>query len=144
MVFGSLFIILAVGILAFAFITSVFYRVVSPKPIQEALPDDDLKALYQQKLQWLRDLEVEFAAGKIGVKDYERQRSSLQAEAIETLKQIETLPQQIVGNADKMVEAMIVDRRMERAERSAGFCVKCGKPLQRSDQFCPNCGMKLE
>jgi len=40
-------------------------------------------------------------------------------------------------------EQMVVDRRRERTERSAGFCPKCGKPIQQFDQFCPGCGEKI-
>lgn len=145
MVFGSLFIILAVGILAFAFITSGFYRVSTQKQIkEEQISDNELQDHYQQKLQWLRELEFEFKAEKIDAKDYERQKITLQAEAVETLKRIETLSNQPAENDSKKVEGLITDRRMERDERSAGFCVKCGRPIQSSDQFCPNCGMKRD
>jgi hypothetical protein len=41
------------------------------------------------------------------------------------------------------IEKMIDERRMERAERSAGFCSRCGSPIQQSDIFCPGCGEKV-
>ena len=40
------------------------------------------------------------------------------------------------------IEDLITKRRMQRAERSVGFCAHCGNPIQRSDKFCPKCGMK--
>lgn len=41
------------------------------------------------------------------------------------------------------IEEMISERRMERKERSAGFCSKCGRPVQQSDVYCPGCGEKI-
>jgi hypothetical protein len=41
------------------------------------------------------------------------------------------------------LEMLIASRRRNRQEKSAGFCPKCGGPLQMSDLFCPKCGEKL-
>jgi hypothetical protein len=41
------------------------------------------------------------------------------------------------------VEELIARRRNQRQERSAGFCPKCGKPVQKSDRFCSRCGQTL-
>jgi hypothetical protein len=48
-----------------------------------------------------------------------------------------------VPAADNEVEKMIIERKKERSERSAGFCPKCGQPIQQSDQYCPGCGAKV-
>jgi hypothetical protein len=45
---------------------------------------------------------------------------------------------------DDPVEAMIATRRRSRPEKAAGFCYKCGRPLQQSDRFCPKCGTPVE
>lgn len=42
------------------------------------------------------------------------------------------------------IEAIIASRRLQRQEKSAGFCPKCGRPVQRSDRFCPSCGAVLQ
>ncbi|HVN53346.1 MAG TPA: zinc ribbon domain-containing protein [Anaerolineaceae bacterium] len=49
----------------------------------------------------------------------------------------------IVTAEDDEIERLISSRRQERKELSYGFCPKCGKPVQKSDQFCPRCGAKL-
>lgn len=49
----------------------------------------------------------------------------------------------IVTAEDDEIERLISSRRQERKELSSGFCPKCGKPVQKSDQFCPRCGAKL-
>ena len=41
------------------------------------------------------------------------------------------------------LEYLIANRRRERKEKAAGFCPKCGGPVQKSDQFCPKCGFQL-
>lgn len=48
-----------------------------------------------------------------------------------------------IPTEDPSIEQMVVNRRRERTERSAGFCPKCGKPIQQFDQFCPGCGEKI-
>ncbi len=48
-----------------------------------------------------------------------------------------------IPDEDPGIEKMVIDRRRERTERSAGFCSKCGKPIQQSDQYCPGCGEKI-
>lgn len=42
------------------------------------------------------------------------------------------------------LEVLIASRRRSRQEKSAGFCPKCGGPLQKSDLFCPKCGESLK
>ena len=49
-----------------------------------------------------------------------------------------------VSDPDDELEVLIANRRRARQEKSAGFCHKCGGPLQLSDRFCPKCGASLE
>jgi rubrerythrin len=93
-------------------------------------------------LGWLHDLEDEFNSGKLERKDYENQKNELEIEALKILDQKKTITLTNENSEEKSVEEMIQNRRLERVERSAGFCVKCGMPLQKSDQFCPSCGTK--
>jgi hypothetical protein len=48
-----------------------------------------------------------------------------------------------VGKPDDELEALLASRRRDRQEKSAGFCPKCGAPVQKSDLFCPKCGKKV-
>ncbi len=45
-------------------------------------------------------------------------------------------------HADRL-EDLIASRRRQRAEKSAGFCPKCGRPVTTSDRFCSRCGATL-
>jgi len=44
---------------------------------------------------------------------------------------------------DDALEDRLAARRAARAEKPAGFCPACGKPISRSDKFCPSCGKGL-
>lgn len=48
-----------------------------------------------------------------------------------------------VAVPDDELERLIASRRREHPEKAAGFCPKCGKPIQKSDQFCPKCGARI-
>ena len=50
-------------------------------------------------------------------------------------------PQAVAVQDD--LEALIASRRIQRQEKSAGFCPKCGRPVQKSDKFCSACGTVL-
>lgn len=41
------------------------------------------------------------------------------------------------------IEDIIASRKRERKESSAGFCPRCGRPVQKSDKFCSKCGTTL-
>ncbi len=47
-------------------------------------------------------------------------------------------------SADDEVEIMLANRRRKRQGKSAGFCHKCGGPIQKVDLFCPKCGEKVK
>jgi hypothetical protein len=52
------------------------------------------------------------------------------------------------GNAvppvpDDALEQRIALRRRTMQGKAAGFCPKCGRPVQVSDRFCPKCGATL-
>jgi ribosomal protein S27AE len=139
MIITQIFILLAVGILAFALITRPFYDDAKPQT-EEA--ENDLSSAYRKRLDWAKDLDFDFSAGKIEENDYCAQKQVLLSESDELLQGMTAIDTHSDAEG-KQIEAMIYHRRMERVERSAGFCVKCGSPLQRSDVFCPKCGLKL-
>ena len=47
-----------------------------------------------------------------------------------------------IADPDDNLEYLIANRRRNRQDKSAGFCPKCGGPVQKSDHFCPKCGMR--
>jgi len=49
----------------------------------------------------------------------------------------------LIADPDDDLEVLLANRRRTRQEKSAGFCHKCGGPVQKSDRFCPKCGANL-
>ena len=47
------------------------------------------------------------------------------------------------GQAPDKLDDLIAARRRQREEKSAGFCPRCGRPVQKSDRFCSRCGTTL-
>lgn len=47
------------------------------------------------------------------------------------------------GKPKDELEELIAARKRQRKENSAGFCPRCGRPVQKSDKFCANCGADL-
>ncbi len=45
-----------------------------------------------------------------------------------------------LSNGHDDVEKMVDARRLNRPEKAAGFCPRCGKPVQKSDKYCSRCG----
>ncbi|HZW03079.1 MAG TPA: zinc ribbon domain-containing protein [Anaerolineaceae bacterium] len=128
-----------------------------------------LLAEHERALAALQELEFDYNLGKIPEEDYPAQRAALLQAGAESLRRLDELqPNAGSGTAEDRIEAaiserradgrrrivtgdgpddeieqMIAARRRERQEKSAGFCPKCGKPLQKSDRFCSRCGTTI-
>jgi hypothetical protein len=120
----------------------------------------------------LEELDFDNALGKIPEGDYEPTRERLLVQGAEVLRMIDSIepsksdpvmeqrievaiaerraalasidaPPPLVVDADDEVELQLAARRRAREGKSAGFCPKCGRPVQEADRFCPNCGNAL-
>jgi hypothetical protein len=93
-----------------------------------------------EALRWLDRLQLE-----ADEQDIERRlEAAISARRAEAGK--EKLPPSASPSvliADGEIEARLAARRRERADKSAGFCPQCGRPVQKSDRFCPACGKAL-
>ncbi len=109
----------------------------------------------EQILQQLSELENEFQQKKISLAGYTHARQLLVSEGARILQSLEQLEAASIpevedpqyGNFDQhdaQIEEMISAHRKKNNERMIGFCPKCGKPAQKSDQYCSRCGYKLE
>jgi rubrerythrin len=144
MLLGSVFVVLAIGVLAFAVITQPFSAHSNDEDDQAAASKEtDINEQYQKRLTWLSELETTKMAAKIDEVDYEAQKQALEKEAAAFLVKLEEISIDLSRSESLKIEKMITGRRMQRKERSAGFCPKCGLPIQDSDVFCPGCGEKL-
>jgi len=116
----------------------------------------------------LQELDFDFQLGKVPEGDYPTQRANLLQRGADILRQIDSFAPQAGSEQDTEarlekaiaarradasvkrpeitdddLESIIVARRKEHKDKSAGFCPKCGKPVLASDRFCPSCGKSL-
>ena len=54
-----------------------------------------------------------------------------------------TVRRRPLSNDHDDVEALVSERRRVHPEKAAGFCPRCGKPVQKSDKFCSKCGTTI-
>jgi hypothetical protein len=161
--------LLGVGLFLAAPLMSRSDRAVS----QEASEVSSLLAERDRVITSLQELDFDFKLGKIPDEDYPSQRSILLRKGVDILRKLDTLAPTIVpaGSAaadantrleraaaagmagaggrgsqldDASLESMLAARRATRPAKSAGFCPRCGKPVQVTDQFCSNCGKVLK
>ncbi len=115
----------------------------------------------------LQELDFDNALGKIPEQDFPVQRAILMQKGSDVLRQLDELEparsNAQISAEDRLeaaiearradsagasqslddVELAIAARRRVRLDKSAGFCPKCGNPLQTSDSFCSKCGQPV-
>ena len=157
---GSVFLVLAVLVIAGMYLYAPFTERVRQVDINEAHEVSALKAERDRVINSLQELDFDFKLGKIPTEDYPEQRASLLQKGAEILRQLDEFEpassskniedhiekaasDSSVSNAE--IEAQIAARRLrqEKKSKSAGFCPKCGKPVLVTDKFCPSCGKAL-
>lgn len=120
-------------------------------------------------LNTLQELDFDYAVGKVPPEDYPEQRAGLLQTGAEILRKLDELePQKPAQSAEDRLESAVAARRADgrerprlpsadqddleglisarrraRQEKAAGFCPKCGRPLQKSDKFCSGCGASI-
>lgn len=101
-------------------------------------------------LQQLRDVEYEYAMGKLGERDYLSLRKRLSAEALAAIRaeKEEGGEGGMEGDSAAMASAPEVELEREiallRARLSGGpFCSQCGRPNPPGSRFCGHCGARL-
>jgi hypothetical protein len=117
----------------------------------------------------LQELDFDHTLGKVPEADYPAQRAALLQRGADVLRQLDSLapgatppvaepslpppadPLEAAITARRAelqtpadpLEVAIAARRRDHQGQSAGFCPKCGKPVQKTDRFCPKCGAAL-
>lgn len=125
----ELFVILA---LVLAVTLIIGYPLVNPARYRDLTASGRTSARYndlcdarENIFETLRDLQFEYATGKLSTADYQQLDARYQAQAAEALRQIDALQPQ-TQNA--------------RAPRD---CPRCRAAASASDKFCAQCGAKL-
>jgi hypothetical protein len=167
---GSIFLILALLLLVGLFISRPLLERKSAVVSQEEHEYSGLLAERDRILDALQELDFDFTLGKIPHEDYPFQRQTLLQRGAAVLRKLDSYQTEGSGEGaevrleaaiaarrlqaapnsassrtvrqapDDDLEVLIASRRRERSEKAAGFCPKCGRPVQKSDRFCPRCG----
>src|SRR3989338_2185751 len=80
----------------------------------------------------IKDLEFDYRTGKLSQADYMELKNRYEAEALQTLKEI-----------DGFGEKKAIPTVEKVQEEGAVFCPKCGTKTKAEDNFCFKCGAKL-
>ncbi|MBL8049799.1 MAG: zinc-ribbon domain-containing protein [Anaerolineales bacterium] len=155
---GSVFLILAVLVIAGIYLYAPFTERVRQVDIDESHEVSGLKAERDRVINSLQELDFDFKLGKVPAEDYPEQRANLLQRGAEILRQLDEFEpasslKKIEDHIEKNtsasqldnaeIEAMLAERRKAKQSKSAGFCPKCGKPVLVTDKFCPSCGKAL-
>lgn len=103
-------------------------------PHGPAAPPDPART--RAALNAIKELEFDYATGKIADDDYRTLRARYEAKAVEALG--EPVPSPAPVDPDAALEAAI------RAARGRRFCTACGSALPKTARFCPACGAAME
>lgn len=96
----------------------------------------------------LRDVEYDYATGKIDERDYRRLRDELAREALDALREVRRSREQAEGPApaqDVVADDLEREIAAYRAALRAGtLCDRCGSANPEVARFCAACGRHLE
>jgi len=166
---GAIFFTLAVVTLVGMYVGQPYIQRRGRRATQEDHDYSALMAEYDRVVNTLQELDFDNSLGKVPAEDYPRQRAELLAKGADLLRQVDAMQsQETKRDAESRIEAAVASRRADssaersmttfddddlesmisarrklRKEKSAGFCPKCGKPIQVSDRFCPSCGKAI-
>jgi flagellar basal body-associated protein FliL len=125
--------ILIILALVIAVILLVGYPLVNPLNYQDAnvtrtlaRDDNDLYGKREIVFEALRDLQFEFATGKLAAADYEQVKATYELQAAQILQQLDALQPNKGKNA-----------------QGTRTCPRCHTNMNAQDKFCTKCGAKL-
>lgn len=166
---AAIFLMLTVMIVVGMYVGQPYLQRRGFRLTREGREHSTLLAEYDRIVNALQELEFDQSLGKIPAEDYPEQRTELLAKGAHLLRKIDAssgeeashdvesriesvvAAQRADASAstpsvvldDDELESMLVARRKNRKDKSAGFCPKCGKPILVSDSFCPSCGKAI-
>jgi hypothetical protein len=157
---GSIFLILALALIVFLFVSRPFFERQSEGGqllAGEAILERDhlrsgLLAERDRLLNALQELDSDNELGKVPEEDYTEQRDALLKSGAVVLRQLDEFVQSpsrgTAGLKTNSVEsddleALIAARRRARDKKEVNYCHKCGAALQQDDKFCSSCGTRI-
>jgi len=165
---GSIFLILALFIVVALFVSKPLFEHQATSVSKTEQAYSALLAEHDRVVSALKELEFDFALGKIPEEDYPRQRQALILRGAELLKELDAYKEKFASakvvseqaeqpgeqlekkpieassvQRDDVLESLIAERKRKRQGKAVGFCPQCGAPIHESDMFCSRCGAKL-
>ena len=88
----------------------------------------------------IRDLDFEYAMGKLTAEDYRQTRAEMVREAAGVLEELEAVaPDEVL---DRWIEQEVAARRQQGGVEGVS-CPSCGKDSAARAKFCDHCGVAL-
>ncbi|UCF59935.1 MAG: zinc ribbon domain-containing protein [Anaerolineaceae bacterium] len=145
---GSLLVILALSLMAAAFIAQPLMGRRGLGVMKEERHLSELLAERDRVLTTLQDLDMDFAMGKVLQEDYQTQRGMLVRYGAEILREMDELRGtvgEVIPETDLEVEIESAVARLRRGEDHASgeTCSSCGREVIAGDRFCVHCGASL-
>jgi hypothetical protein len=145
---GSLVIILALALIAGAYIAS---PLLSQSRLVTAPGDRRLSSLQAERdrvLKALEELDMDNAMGKIDGEDYQGRRMELLAQGAGALRALDELHAEGAASApaedlDAVLEAEVARFRSTARRSPTMTCPRCGEEAREGDGFCARCGEPL-
>lgn len=114
----------------------------------EANATAELVVQHEMALKSLRDLDNDYAAGKLDDADYQAQRAVLLSDGVAVLQRLDTLKTGWASSdpaLDQEIEAAVAARRVvtPAAPLQRPACPTCGAQVRAAARFCDQCGATL-
>jgi len=150
-------IILSLTVVAVSFVGLGAYRILSPLVSNQ--PEQPLTiggrtrvALEREKMLVLRsikELEFDFAMGKIAQADFDEMSTRLRSRAVRLMKELDA-----AGGYRELIQKEVAERLSQQGTtrlkpdapvkvEATGVCEGCGTKNDTDAKFCKNCGAKL-
>lgn len=147
-------VILLMGLIVFVAIFIVGYPLVNARRYEYAevgLNGDDafehLASARNSVFEAIRDLEFDYATGKLSDADYQAMRTRYDAKAAEVLQKMDALGAPRMKRASAKAESAVVEPgvkpQTQRSNANRSFCSRCGARVEPADRFCLTCGTRL-
>ncbi len=144
---GSVLVLLAVAVLAAAFVARPLVEKQSPADGPQDRRLSGIQAELDRVMATIQELDMDSAMDKIAPSEHLSQRANLVARGAALMRQRDemqggpSIPPE-AGSLDSLIEAEVARIRGLR-ESPAGFCGNCGEPAVSGDRFCVRCGAPL-
>jgi hypothetical protein len=147
-------IILSLTVVSVSFVGLGAYRILLPLVSEQPIIPMTIGgrtrvALEREKalvLRSLKELEFDFAMGKMSKADFDEMSGRLRGRALGLMKQLDAgggYREQIAREVTNRLARDTGASSAEGASRAKGFCAECETQNDEDAKFCKNCGAKL-